>query len=95
MTITVTLDSEQADTLQRTLEDLVDACVMTITVTLDSEQADTLQRALEDLEGACSDHYNALAKEGAAAAEMESARKNHRRAANLANHVQRLRAGGR
>lgn len=48
-----------------------------------------MQRALEDAVDVCSDHYNALCAEGATEGELESARRKHRQAADLANALER------
>lgn len=64
---------------------------MTVTLNLDDAQATLLQRALEDAVDLCSDHYNQLCADGATEGELESARRNHRAAADLANALERAR----
>ena len=64
---------------------------MAVTLTLTDEQATLLQRALEDAVDLCSDHYNQLCADGATEGELESARRNHRQAADLANALERAR----
>ena len=62
-----------------------------VTLTLTDEQATLLQRALEDAVDLCSDHYDQLCADGATDCELESARRNHRQAADVANALERAR----
>lgn len=64
---------------------------MTVTLHLSDAQATLMQRALEDAVDVCSDHYNQLCADGATEGELESARRNHRQAADLANALERAR----